>query len=255
MFGEAFTYVPELNWMVTTSAICLLIINLLVFGINQYSQKKSAEFIDMQLLLQKESDIAEYYEMLLAQNENQSILIHDIKKHLQSIDLLNSKQEHDKINTYIHQLMRSSDLKESSKICDNEMLNAILYRYQRKCIEQHISFNADIRSNTTKFIAHHNLTSLFCNLLDNAIESALNIPDSFVEITVRKKDNSPFIIIIVVNSCLRNQYLRIMVLFPLQKLIIKSMDLVSKASKKLLITIKVIYKCIMTMKPPLSIQS
>lgn len=33
----------------------------------------------MQLLLQKESDSAQYYEMMLSQNENQSILIHDIK--------------------------------------------------------------------------------------------------------------------------------------------------------------------------------
>ena len=54
-------------------------VNLLVFGINQYNQKKSQEYTDMQLLLQKESDSVEYYEMMLSQNENQSILIHDIK--------------------------------------------------------------------------------------------------------------------------------------------------------------------------------
>lgn len=54
-------------------------VNLLVFGINQYNQKKSQEYTDMQLLLQKESDSAQYYEMMLSQNENQSILIHDIK--------------------------------------------------------------------------------------------------------------------------------------------------------------------------------
>jgi two-component system sensor histidine kinase AgrC len=45
------------------------------------------------------------------------------------------------------------------------------------------------------------LTSLFCNLLDNALESADNIPDSFIELTVEKKENSPFIIIILINSC------------------------------------------------------
>lgn len=54
-------------------------VNLLVFGINQYNQKKSQEYTDMQLLLQKESDFAQYYEMILSQSENQSILIHDIK--------------------------------------------------------------------------------------------------------------------------------------------------------------------------------
>lgn len=33
----------------------------------------------MQLQLQKEHDSAEYYKMLIAQNENQRILIHDMK--------------------------------------------------------------------------------------------------------------------------------------------------------------------------------
>ena len=86
------------------SAVLLLLINLLVFGITQYNQKKSREFTEMQLLLQKESDSAEYYKMLLSQNENRSILIHDIKKHLQSIKLLNEKGESEKIDAYIPSL-------------------------------------------------------------------------------------------------------------------------------------------------------
>ena len=183
------------------NTVFLLMVNLLVFGINQYNQKKSQEYTDMQLLLQKESDSVEYYEMMLSQNENQSILIHDIKKHLQSIKLLNEKNDSDKINAYIQQLMESSDLKETSKICDNEMLNAILCRYQRQCNEKHIVFHTDIRSGTVQNIYQHDLTSLFCNLLDNAVESADNIPDSFIELTVQKKENSPFIVIIIINSC------------------------------------------------------
>lgn len=117
----------------------------------------------MQLLLQKESDSVEYYIMLLSKN--------------------------------------SSDLKETSRVCDNEILNAILCRYQRQCNDKHIAFQADIRSNSVQNIYQHDLASLFCNLLDNAVESAENIPSSFIELTVQKKENSPFIVIIVINSC------------------------------------------------------
>lgn len=138
--GETSAFAPPVDFMVTICAVFLLMVNLLVFGIYQYNQKKSQEYTDMQLLLQKESDFAQYYEMILSQNENQSILIHDIKKHLQSIKLLNEKNDSDKINAYIQQLMESSDLKETSKVCDNEMLNAILCRYQRQCNEKHIVF-------------------------------------------------------------------------------------------------------------------
>lgn len=199
--GENAAIAPPVNFMVTACAIFLLLINLLVFGLNQYLQKKYNDFIDMQLLLQKESDSVEYYEMLLSQNENQRILIHDIKKHLLSIKLLNEQNCSEKIDIYIQQLMKSSDLRETVRICDNEMLNAILCRYQRQCNDKHIAFHADIRSNTLQHIYQHDITSLFCNLMDNAVEAADNIPESFIELTVQKKENSHFIVIIVINSC------------------------------------------------------
>ena len=48
-----------------------------------YNQKKSGEFTDLQLQLQKEKDAGKYYHMLAAQDEQQKIMIHDIKNHLQ----------------------------------------------------------------------------------------------------------------------------------------------------------------------------
>lgn len=204
--GEAFTLSPSLNRMITLSAIFLLAINLLVFGINQYNQKKSQEYMEMQLLLQKESNSTEYYKMLLLQNENQSILIHDIKKHLQSIDLLNHQGNQDKISAYIQQLMLSSDLKEVSRLCDHEMLNAILSRYQRQCADKNIAFHADIRSGTVNFITDTDLTSLFCNLLDNAMEAASALPNSFIEISISKREKTPFVVITLINSCRKNPF-------------------------------------------------
>lgn len=197
---------PILNWMLTLSAVFLLAINLLIFGIEQHNRKKNLEFTEMQLLLQRESDSAQYYEMLLSQHENQSILIHDIKKHLQSINTLNDKMEHDKIKEYIHGLMQSSDLKEVSRRCDHEMLNAILAGYGRQCLDRHIAFHTDIRSGIIDFIADTDITSLFCNLLDNAIEAARRIPDSFIEISVCKREKTPFIVITVINSSRKNPF-------------------------------------------------
>lgn len=205
--GNTDTLSPTQSWMITLSAIFLLISNLLVFGINQYNQKKSLEYVEMQLMLQKESDSAKYYKMLSEQNENQSIFIHDIKKHLQSIALLNTQQENEKVSAYINQLMLSSDLRESVRLCDHEMLNAILCRYQRQCEQEHISFHADIRSRTINFMTNNDITSLFCNLLDNAFEASVHIPESFIEINVEKKDNTPITLITMKNSCRTNPFL------------------------------------------------
>ena len=199
--GESVSLPSSLDWMIVVSAVFLLTANLLIFEINQYHQKKNMEFTEMQLLLQKESDLAKYYKMLNAQNENQRILIHDIKKHLQSIDTLNEQKEYAKISAYIRQLALSSDLKESSRLCDHEMLNSILCRYMQQCSDNHIAFHADIRSGTTDFIADNDLTSLFCNLLDNAVKAAEDIPESFIEISTGKKAKTPFTVLAVINSC------------------------------------------------------
>ncbi len=73
---DSFLLSPLLKGMVTLSAFFLLISNLLVFDTNQYNLKKSVEFTQMQLLLQKESDSAEYYEMLREQLRLFSVLFH-----------------------------------------------------------------------------------------------------------------------------------------------------------------------------------
>ncbi len=204
--SDSFLLSPLLKGMVTLSAFFLLISNLLVFGINQYNLKKNMEFTQIQLLLQKESNSTEYYEMLRLQNENQRILIHDIKKHLHSIDMLNQQKESDKIDTYLHQLICSSDLKESVRLCEHEMLNSILCRYMQQCTDSHIAFHADIRSGTTDFIADNDLTSLFCNLLDNAVKATKDIPESFIEISTGKKEKTPFTVLTVINSCRTNPF-------------------------------------------------
>ena len=119
---------------------------------------------------------------------------------------MNDKREHDKINLYIHELMRSSDLKEVSQLCDHETLNAILTRYGLNCLDKHISFHADIRSGIIDFIADADITSLFCNLLDNAIEAAEHISDSFIEVSAYRREKTPFVVITVVNSSRKNPF-------------------------------------------------
>ena len=194
------------NRLITINAFFLLIVNLLIFGLNQYNQKKHLEFTEMQIQLQKEHDSAEYYKMLIAQNENQRILIHDMKKHLQSIALLNEDNQNEKIRAYINQLMQSSDLLEFSKICDHKILNNVLCRYKKVCNDLHIAFHADIRSNTTTFLSDSDVTSLFCNMLDNAVEASNHIKDSYIEITAAQRKHTPFVIITIINSCAGNPF-------------------------------------------------
>lgn len=55
-------------------------------------------------------------------------------------------------------------------------------------------------------MAENDITSLFCNLLDNAVEACKNIPDSYIEITARRNENTPYVVITVINSCRINPF-------------------------------------------------
>lgn len=190
-----------LRYTLFASACLLLIINFIIIYIYHYTQKKNAEFIDLQLQLQKEYDMAEYYKTLFTQNKNQQILIHDIRKHLLSISQLNAQNEQAKIQQYLDTLLNSSELQDSVRISDNDLLNSILCHYIKICRDKCIEFKADIRTKSLKKLDYPELTSLFCNLLDNAVEACDNIPDAFIEVSVSQKGNSSLTLINIVNAC------------------------------------------------------
>ena len=196
----------NLKHMITISAFLLMLSNLLILGISDHNQRKNIQFTEMQLLLQKEYDSARYYKMLHTQNENQRILIHDIKKHLNTIDVLNAQGEQDKVSAYIRQLNLSSDLKEFANLCDNKVLNTILSRYMQECFDKHIDFQVDVRSGILDFISDADMSALFCNVLDNAVEAAEIVPDSYIELSAVKRPNTAFVVITAVNSCRKSPF-------------------------------------------------
>lgn len=155
----------------------------------------------MQILLQKENDSVEYYKMLIEQTENNNLLIHDIKQHLNSIAILNAQHNHEKIAAYISQITSSIDLKNAHRYCDHDLLNLIINKYKKQYDKSGINFSVDIRCNTVNFISNNEITALFSNLLDNAYDATCNIPDSFIELNVGDIENTCFTILTLVNSC------------------------------------------------------
>ncbi len=199
--SKSFNSSTPSDFLISLSAIGLILVNILIWILYGYNLKRSNELIRMQLSLQKESDMLEYYKMINLQNKNQNMLIHDIKKHLQSILLLNKNHESEKIDAYIERIISSGSLKTSVRICDNELLNAILCRYTVQCEAKKISFHIDIRSEVINFLAEDEITSLFCNLIDNAVESAEKATDSYIDLSVSRREDTNWIIITQKNSC------------------------------------------------------
>lgn len=206
MVCEGQSLPASINWLAAISSLLMLAVNLLIFSINSYNQKKSEEFTRLQISLQNESNYKEYYKLLLDERENQSMLVHDMRHHLRTISGLNQKLQNEKIDSYIEKIMESPGLDSTVKICGRELLNIVLCRYLKLCHDKNIIFSADVRNNTTDFISDSDLTVLLGNLLDNAYEAASSANNSFIDIKIQNRKHTPFTLVSVQNTCMSNPF-------------------------------------------------
>ncbi len=182
------------------ATILLLYSNIIVFWVHEHTIKTQYENTELKLQKQKSELDTEYYSILQNQYENSNILIHDIKRHLLSIKELTSQNDVERINKYIDNLYDNYQIKSLKKYSDNKLINAIINRYVIACNESGIDFFCDIRNIDFSFISDNNITSLFDNLLENALEASRDAENKKIEITVFQT-NTNYISINVWNYC------------------------------------------------------
>lgn len=171
---------------------------LLLFSYMRYREVILSRQKQMQ---QIEKDNAVYFSELKERNLSQRILIHDLKKHLNSIQIMVQNNELESLNEYITKLFNSPALAPSIRYCQNDFINAIIYKYQKEAEEKGISFL--VSSNTVSFagISNLDITVILCNLLDNAFTASLNSENKYINITLTQDDKKNIDMIIIVNSC------------------------------------------------------
>ena len=206
------------NYMISLCCFFLLLINILAFSLYEHIKQKNAQIAELKLQSQRDADSAEYYRTLSEQDEQQKVLIHDIKKHLNAIADLNEHHETDKIAAYLTRVLGSPELQHSVRVCDNDLLNSLICRYQKICLMKKIAFHIDIRSKCIDFVSYDDLSILFGNLMDNAVESAEKMAvNPFIELSVFCRENTNMTIITLIDSCRVNPIDKNGTLLPTKK--------------------------------------
>lgn len=181
--------------------VTLLVVNMMFLALYNTLQKANEEYLALQLSMQKEQADIAYYRSLQEQFENQRILIHDIKKHLGTIDILAKQKGAAEIETYISGLEESFVLSEQAKLCTDPILNLLLLRFRDDCKERNVQFHCDVRENSSAFLSASSITTLYGNLLSNALEAAEASVEKQIELSVIRNAVQSVIVISVINSC------------------------------------------------------
>lgn len=85
--------------------------------------------------------------------------------------------------------------------CNNTLLNLITYRYAQLSEQKGIDLQINIREAVLNFLSDYDITSLFDNLLENAIEAAEISEEKYIDFSIYLR-NENFMIIKVSNSFL-----------------------------------------------------
>lgn len=196
---------PASQALVVVSSLLTLAANIMVFVTYNINQDLNEKNYESKLVIQRQHADAQYYDMLEEQYENQRILIHDVRKHFQTIkDIASSTEPNslERVTSYIDELEKSPGLQKRVRISSNSTLNLVFVRYSEKFKEAGIAFHLDVREKSVDFLTDADISSLFSNLLENAYEAALKVEEEpFVEVMVEHFRNSKIAMVSMINSC------------------------------------------------------
>lgn len=178
------------------SIVLLLVANIAVYIIYERAEKNSQKLIELELINQKNNIDMQYLKLLENKNETMNVMAHDYKNHIMTISNMSDSPE---IKEYISNMIGEITKYNQIGKTQNKLLDVILSKYTDICRENSIEFETDIMSDNLKFISNYDISALFNNLLDNAVEAASKSSVKFIHLEITNSLNS-YHKITVINS-------------------------------------------------------
>ncbi|MCM1432432.1 MAG: GHKL domain-containing protein [Clostridiales bacterium] len=183
--------------LVAVSSFILIIPVILINIVQQSESRKEKELLELKSIYQEQQLNETYFELLEHQNEELQTFVHDTKKHYKNLyDILDNTEQAQK---YIEEIINDLDTANRIGKSSNKLLDLIINNYNYICKKNNIDFIKSITNTDLYFIADNDLTSIFNNLLDNAVEAAAKSHKKTVSLNVSRIED--MFILDIVNSC------------------------------------------------------
>lgn len=155
------------------------ITNIILIFIVANSIKSEKEKVKLELVNEKLDMQYKYYLMVKESQEKMKQVYHDMNNHMENIRSLKNSSED--VNEYINNI--EDEVKNNKNIYNtgNALLDIILYEKSKDCIKNNIDFNVGIDFSKCEFVDMIDISSIFSNLIDNAIEACNKINDNNIE--------------------------------------------------------------------------
>ncbi|WMJ87929.1 sensor histidine kinase [Anaerocolumna sp. MB42-C2] len=162
------------DWYTVLSLITItgiVIINTDFLKILEFASENNRLQYENHLFMQQSRMQYQYYDNIEQQYRESLSILHDVKRHIRAIEELYNHKENDTAAEYSKKVRNKLDSFKLNEYTNNRMLNIILNDKIRIAEQEHINFTCKIEEVNLEFIDNIDLTTIFANLLDNAIEA------------------------------------------------------------------------------------
>lgn len=154
------------------NVVALLFLNIYIIYLFYYVGKAGRLQNDLELQKQKSEMQFRYYEDLEEKYQSSRKLIHDMRNHLRAIEELYGNEDKE-AKSYVEDLHQMLNKMGQTYYTDNRMLNIILNDKVKKAVQEGITVDVKIGNISLDGMKDVDITTIFANLLDNAIEAAV----------------------------------------------------------------------------------
>ncbi len=185
-------------FLIILNILALVIMNLYIWYLFSYQSKNKKLRAELEIRKKQSEMQYQYYEKVEQRYQSSRKLVHDMRNHLQAIEAL-QEQDSAKGREYVKDMHRMLDTLGIVNYTENRMLNIILNDKAEEAQKAGIGLEIRIGEIRLEHIRDMDMTTIFANLLDNALEAAEQAAgkpmirvqaDTFHDFTVVKIRNS-----------------------------------------------------------------
>lgn len=156
------------SWILIASILDIFFViylNIYLSYVYQAIMKSQELKRELALYEQKSELQYDYYQKLEENYQKSRQLIHDVKRHLQMLKTTNDEEYKDDFQTYLSQYAMPI-------YSNHHLLNMILFEKNQETKKEHIEFTCKTSLLDLKFMKDIDVTTIFLNLLDNAMDAS-----------------------------------------------------------------------------------
>lgn len=175
----------------------------MMYILHKVSSSREAEH-EIELMHQQEQLQMQMYLELQKKYDLSRSVTHDVNRHIRSLEKLVEHNSTEKAEQYFIDLHKSINRLNPMVKNQNTMLAIILNTAAEKAETEKIKLDMDIEDFSIAFMRDIDITTIFSNILDNAIEACCELPIEKRKIHITLRNKLDLMILRMTNSCVYN---------------------------------------------------